>query len=82
MDKKELELAGELLSKYSDYLGSRGCNDFWFPENWNSEEGVKFVEEFHIENGDPEEFDNSDHISDFCVAWLLSRKLKEMASKL
>jgi len=79
MNKKECDLAASMLDMLNDILGNRCCNDFNFPESWNDEDKHKFVKAFHEYNGDPEEFDK-DHLNlpDFCVAGLLSHKLKNI----
>jgi len=77
MNNKEILLAIQMLSDYSDSLGDNSCNDFEFPEDWSEIEKSQFTLEYHIDNGDIEEFAVGDIInSDFCVAGLLSEKLK------
>jgi hypothetical protein len=78
MNVKEKKLAAKMLNKLSDILGNNSCNDFDFPEDWSKQERQLFIAEYHIENGDPEEFDyNCINLQDFCVADLLADKLRE-----
>lgn len=75
---KEMEIVVNMLENYSDYLGSRGCNDFEWPCNWSDEEKTKFTKEFHDFNGDPEEYEEGDILNaDFCVVGFLAFKLEQ-----
>lgn len=77
MNRKERELAALMLEQLSELLGSKNCNDFWFPDDWTDKEKQIFIAEFHIHNGDPEEFRHDClNIADFCAADLLARKLR------
>jgi len=80
MTPKEILLASKMLNEYADRLGNNCCNDWEWPEDWTHEERRLFIKQMHDLNGDPEEFldldESHDHIPDFCVAWLLSEKLK------
>lgn len=79
MNANEQILASKMLEEFSDILAGRGCNDFNFPDSWTEEEKEVFVRDFHVWNGDPEEFDKDNwYISNFCVAMFLSEKLKSI----
>ncbi|MBL4800189.1 MAG: hypothetical protein JKY50_22565 [Oleispira sp.] len=83
MNTKELELVVLMLDKLSDILGTRSCNDWKFPDDWSFQEREDFVRGFHEWNGDPEEFvSGSHHISDFCVASMLSVKISAWINEL
>lgn len=75
MNDKELKLTAEMLEEYAERLGNDCCNDYCFPDDWTKAERVQFVKEFHDWNGDPEEFDGSDYISNHCVVSLLAYKI-------
>ncbi len=83
MNKKELELAAELLENASDAFSNHGCNDVndKIYIGWTLEERQKLVQEFYEWNGDPEEYDPTFlHLSDFMLMSFLADKLKEQAN--
>lgn len=75
MKNHEKQLASVMLKDYSNALGNRCCNYFEFPRDLSEYQKIDFVKEFHIWNGDPEEFDPEYlFMPDYAVAsffWLI-----------
>ena len=81
MNKKEILLAAEFLDKLDAMLSNGAYNGFEYPEDWTEEEKTVFTKEFYEENLDIEGYSKGDVIKcDSCVIYLLSEKLKKMAS--
>lgn len=75
---KALTLAGEMLREYAERLSCDGCNDWFFPQDWSTQDKEAFVQAFHTWNGDPEEFDPKRLVlGNSSVAGLLSAVLKQ-----
>jgi len=78
MNQKEAILASDMLNQLSEILGSRSCNDWFFPDDWTALEKAAFVKEFHNYNGDPENFNPLLlNLQDFSVAGFLAFKLNQ-----
>lgn len=76
MNNKEKAIAAAMLDELSNELGNKCCNDWSFPDSWTEEEKANFVMDFHVWNGDPEEFDiNCLFLSDHSVASFLAHKI-------
>lgn len=79
MNIKEKKLAADMLEKASDEFSNHGCNDVENSvyKNWSLEERRQFVKEFHIWNGDPEEYnENFLNMHDYMIMGFLAYKLE------
>ena len=76
IDPKHMKLAGDFLDAAADDLGRRGCNDWSWPDNWTVKERAQFAFNYHIWNGDPEEYRFGMSMPDFAVAAYLAYLLR------
>jgi hypothetical protein len=58
LDVREWDILSGFLHMLGEFGGRRGCDDFHFAEHVNLVENRrKVMEQFHVWNGDPEEYD-------------------------
>ena len=78
---KLLKLASKFLDEYSDRLASDTCNDWDWPKGlgFTEEEKTRIVKQYHVWNGDPEEFNpNYINMTNFAMAYFISKILDEV----
>lgn len=81
MNINEKKLAAKMLELASDDFSNNGCNDVpnSYFDGWTIEERRNFVKEFHVWNGDIEEYDeNFLHLPDFAIMSFLAHKLVDI----
>lgn len=73
VNKKEMQLAAQMLKDFSFVLGRNKCNDFDFPSDWTSEEIMEFCKKYHEWNGDADEIQEPYIcLPDFAIAAFLA----------
>lgn len=78
MTKKEMWLAGELLSLAADEFGNHGCNDLdqSLLRDFTPEERADFAKTFSEWNGDSENERSMEQLSDSVIMAFLAARLK------
>lgn len=53
MNEKQKLLAAKLLADAGEEYSNHGCNDFYFPQDWNQDECAAFSSECWVWAGEP-----------------------------
>ena len=75
MTPKELKLASEFLKQFSERLGSDGCNDWEFPDDWTNAEITQFKRDICEWNRGGETVSDWENVPNWVAVGVLASKL-------